>query len=33
MSKLKLKPGVIAGSALQDLFAYMKGVQCALPGS
>jgi fructose-bisphosphate aldolase, class II len=31
MSKLKLKPGVITGSALQDLFAYMKSVQCALP--
>lgn len=31
MSKLKLKPGVITGSALQDLFAYMKSVECALP--
>jgi len=28
---LKLKPGVLTGSALQDLFAYMKSVQCALP--
>ncbi len=31
MSKLKLKPGVITGSALQDLFAYMKSAPCALP--
>jgi fructose-bisphosphate aldolase, class II len=31
MSKLKLKPGVVTGSALQDLFAYMKSVECALP--
>ncbi len=31
MSKLKLKPGVITGSALQELFEYMKGVECALP--
>ena len=28
---LKLTPGVLTGSALQDLFAYMKSVQCALP--
>ncbi|MGD8858514.1 MAG: class II fructose-bisphosphate aldolase [Myxococcales bacterium] len=27
----ELKPGVVTGSALQDLFAYMKSVQCALP--
>jgi fructose-bisphosphate aldolase class II len=31
MSKLKLKPGVITGTALQDLFAYMKDVEAALP--
>ena len=31
MSNLQLKPGVVTGSALQDLFAYMKSVKCALP--
>jgi len=31
MSKLKLKPGVITGTALQDLFGYLKGVKGALP--
>ncbi|HEY4158874.1 MAG TPA: class II fructose-bisphosphate aldolase [Polyangiaceae bacterium] len=31
MSKLKLKPGVITGPALQDLFSYMKSAKCALP--
>ncbi|WP_437940118.1 class II fructose-bisphosphate aldolase [Sorangium sp. So ce341] len=31
MSKMKLKPGVITGSALQELFEYMKSVECALP--
>jgi len=31
MSKLQLKPGVITGSALQELFAYMKSAKCALP--
>ncbi len=31
MSKLKLKPGVITGSALQELHAYMKSVNAALP--
>jgi fructose-bisphosphate aldolase, class II len=31
MSKMKLKPGVITGSALQETFAYMKTVPCALP--
>jgi fructose-bisphosphate aldolase class II len=31
MSKMKLKPGVITGSALQELFAYMKSIECALP--
>src|SRR6185436_13057779 len=31
MSKLKLKPGVITGAALQELYAYMKRVPCALP--
>ena len=28
---MKLKPGVITGSALQELFAYCKEVKCALP--
>ena len=28
---MKLKPGVVTGSALQDLFAYMKEAECALP--
>jgi fructose-bisphosphate aldolase class II len=31
MAKLKLQPGLVAGSALHDLFEYCKGVQCALP--
>ncbi|MFO7179770.1 MAG: class II fructose-bisphosphate aldolase [Pseudomonadota bacterium] len=31
MAKLKLKPGVITGSALRELFDYMKSVECALP--
>ena len=31
MSKFKLKPGVITGNALQDLFDYMKSVDAALP--
>lgn len=31
MSKMKLKPGIITGSALQETFAYMKTVPCALP--
>ena len=31
MSKIKLKPGVITGSALKELFAEMKSVQAALP--
>ena len=31
MSKMKLKPGVLTGSALQETFAYMKTVGCALP--
>ena len=31
MSKLQLKPGVITGTALQELFAYMKSAKCALP--
>ncbi len=31
MDKMKLKPGVITGSQLQDLFEYCKQVQCALP--
>jgi fructose-bisphosphate aldolase class II len=31
MSKMKLKPGVVTGSALKELFGYMKSVKCALP--
>ena len=31
MGKMKLKPGVIAGSALQETFEYMKSVECAVP--
>lgn len=31
MSKMKLKPGVVTGSALQDLFGYLKSVKAALP--
>jgi fructose-bisphosphate aldolase class II len=31
MSKLKLKPGVVTGTALQDLFGYLKSVKAALP--
>ncbi len=31
MSKLKLNPGVVTGAALQDLYAYMKDAECALP--
>ncbi|HEY6727612.1 MAG TPA: class II fructose-bisphosphate aldolase [Polyangiaceae bacterium] len=31
MSKLKLKPGIVTGTALQELFAYMKEAECALP--
>ena len=31
MANLKLKPGVITGNALKDLFAYCKDVDCALP--
>ena len=31
MSKLKLKPGIVTGSALQDLFGYLKSVKGALP--
>ncbi|MDP9149055.1 MAG: class II fructose-bisphosphate aldolase [Myxococcota bacterium] len=31
MPKMKLKPGVITGSALQETFEYMKSVPCALP--
>jgi fructose-bisphosphate aldolase class II len=31
MEKMKLKPGVVWGSALQELFEYMKSVPCALP--
>jgi len=31
MAKMKLKPGILTGSALQETFAYMKVVGCALP--
>jgi fructose-bisphosphate aldolase class II len=31
MAKLNLKPGVITGAALTELFQYMKSVECALP--
>ena len=31
MAKMKLKPGVITGEALQDVFEYCKSVPCALP--
>jgi fructose-bisphosphate aldolase class II len=31
MAKIKLKPGIVTGAALQDLFGYMKSVPCALP--
>ena len=31
MSKLNLKPGVVTGTALKELFAYMKEKKCALP--
>ena len=31
MANLKLKPGVITGEALKELFAYCKEVDCALP--
>ena len=31
MSKMQLKPGVITGAALQEVFTYMKSAKCALP--
>src|SRR5690242_12138853 len=31
MNKLELKPGVLTGSAVTDLFAYCKEAGCALP--
>jgi len=31
MTPLKLKPGVLSGTALTDLFAYCREAQCALP--
>jgi fructose-bisphosphate aldolase class II len=31
MSNMKLKPGVITGNALKEVFAYCKDVDCALP--
>ena len=31
MAKLKLKPGIVTGSALRELFDYCKSAECALP--
>jgi fructose-bisphosphate aldolase class II len=31
MAKMNLKPGVLTGTAVQELFAYCKEVECALP--
>ncbi len=31
MDKLKLKPGIVTGEAVQELYGYCKDVQCALP--
>src|SRR6187402_87208 len=31
MATMKLKPGVVTGTALQELFAYCKESKCALP--
>jgi fructose-bisphosphate aldolase, class II len=31
MAKIKLKPGIVSGGALKELFAAMKGVEAALP--
>src|SRR6478609_4976057 len=31
MATMKLKPGVVTGTALQELFAYCKEAKCALP--
>jgi fructose-bisphosphate aldolase class II len=31
MAKLKLKPGVVTGTALRELFDYCQSAQCALP--
>jgi fructose-bisphosphate aldolase class II len=31
VAKLKLKPGVVTGTALRELFDYCKSAQCALP--
>ena len=31
MNKLKLKPGIVTGDALLEVFAYCKQAQCALP--
>ena len=31
MAKLKLKPGIVTGKALEELFAYCQEAQCALP--
>jgi fructose-bisphosphate aldolase class II len=31
MAKLKLKPGIVTGKALEELFAYCQEAECALP--
>ncbi|MFA7567548.1 MAG: class II fructose-bisphosphate aldolase [Alkalispirochaeta sp.] len=31
MAKMKMKPGVVTGTALQEMFAYLKEEGCALP--
>lgn len=31
MAKMKVKPGIVTGSQLQDVFAYCKEAKCALP--
>ncbi len=31
MAKMKMKPGVVTGTALQEMFAYLKEEKCALP--
>ena len=31
MAKMKMSPGVVTGSQLQDVFEYCKSVRCALP--
>ena len=31
MAKMKMKPGVVTGTALQEMFEYLKEQRCALP--